>query len=583
METYVSLHSKVIITVLNLLLLTLAAAAQAQTGAPLTSSQAGVFYEDKLKGLSELTALGNDLFGDRVSLYTGGIQFTQVDVDLPGNNALPMRFSRTLKMGGRRDTLKSMRDWDFDLPYISGMFGQSGWVSMVPGEPLRRCSIPLSAPQQASAPSEYVRSGQGDVGFSFDPHFFWGGLSLSLPGKDGKPMIIMGAGAKKPVDGRSYHWTTADRWVFSCLPNTSNGESGEAFMAHAPNGDRYWFDRIVAIPRGTMTASYGNGFFNYTSTMGLREFRALPTRIEDRSGNFITFTYSADQVVMNASDGRSITVNSGPDGVASVVANGRTWSYEYSGISVARRLTRVILPDGSGWSFDAGAAFDNPVGGWRNCADFVSFIPGASSSATVIMTHPSGAMGTFEMSYRLHGRTNAPNTCRPFTQIFYPVESHLLTVLALNRKVISGPGLATMTWNYQYTPLAASLDTGQHVYCSTTPCPETRALTVSREDGSWDRFTFSQKYGDLEGQLLSEERGNTQGVLRRIDIQYRRSSDGSYARIGNNPCWSCSKEEELPKPLESRTITQDGNTFLYRVDQFDAYARPLKVTRSSSP
>lgn len=164
-----SLHSKVFSTVLALSCLTLSAIAHGQ--APLTSSQAGVFYEDRLKGLGELTSLGNDLFGDRVSLYTGGVQFTQVDVDLPGNNALPMRFSRTLKMGGRRDQFKSMGDWSFDLPYVSGVFGQSGWVSMVPGEPLRRCSIPLSAPQQASAPSEFVSSDQGSVGFAFDPYF----------------------------------------------------------------------------------------------------------------------------------------------------------------------------------------------------------------------------------------------------------------------------------------------------------------------------------------------------------------------------------------------------------------------------
>lgn len=581
-----SLHSKVFSTVLALSCLSLSATAYGQTGAPLTSSQAGVFYEDKLKGLGELTSLGNDLFGDRVSLYTGGVQFTQVDVDLPGNNGLPMRFSRTLKMGGRRDIAKSMKDWEFDLPYISGIFGPSGWVSMVPGEPQRRCSIPLNAPQQASAPSEFVLSdsGSGGIGFSFDPVFFWGGLSLSLPGMDSKPMIVLDTAAKRPVDNRSYHWTTADRWVFSCLPATSNGVAGEGFLAHAPNGDKYWFDRIVTIPRGTMIANYGAGQFSFRSSMGLREFRATVSRIEDRNGNYITFNYTSGHITMAASDGRSIAVNSGPDGIASVVADGRTWSYEYSGPAVDRKLSRVVLPDGSSWTIDAGAVFDSQIGGWRNCADFVQgFIPGPTSATTVTMTHPSGAIGRFEMAYRLQGRTDANYSCKPFGSSSYPVESHILSVLALNRKVISGPGVSTMSWEYAYSPLTASLITGQHFICSATPCPTTRSVTVTREDGSWDRYTFSQKYGDLEGQMLTEERGNAQGVARRVDLQYRRSSNGSYARIGNNPCWVCSKEEELPKPLESRTTTQDGQTFLYRVDQFDAYARPLQITRSSSP
>lgn len=46
--------------------------ALSQTGAPLTSSQAGVFYEDRLKGLGELTSLGNDLFwGPHQPLHRG--------------------------------------------------------------------------------------------------------------------------------------------------------------------------------------------------------------------------------------------------------------------------------------------------------------------------------------------------------------------------------------------------------------------------------------------------------------------------------------------------------------------------------
>lgn len=56
-ETYVSLHSKCLNLVLAALSIALHTAVRAQTGAPLTPSQAGVFYEDKLMALGEQTAL----------------------------------------------------------------------------------------------------------------------------------------------------------------------------------------------------------------------------------------------------------------------------------------------------------------------------------------------------------------------------------------------------------------------------------------------------------------------------------------------------------------------------------------------
>ena len=568
-----------------------AGAVSAQVGPPRTSSQLGISYESKLSTMGEFKPLDNSMFGEQINLFTGGMRFVQTDIDLPGNNALPMRVTRSYSPGRSANSsipvelalnYTQFADWDLEIPYITGTYGKSGWVSMAGP----RCSVPRNDVMKASPPSEYVPAeGNPGVGIAFDPHFYWSGNSLHLPEQGDTRMMVLAPESKAPNDGRSYHWSTANRWVFSCLPTTSNGYQGEGFMALAPDGTRYWFDWIVTRSSGNMESWFGIDVYQYVSRMSLYRYKALPTRMEDRYGNFITFNYFSDRPhvlqSMTASDGRSIVFRPIGSAGMDVDAGGRTWSYRYSNTTGQNPTLRTAtLPDGSSWSFEAEGSSGEALNGWRNCADYV---PGISKGSTLSITHPSGATGTFSLSTRLHGRTAARNTCRTHGAALLPVESHILRALSINRKVISGPGLATLSWDYSYSPLAASLDTGQHVVCQTTPCPETRDVTVTRENGAWARYTFSQKFGDLEGKMLREEHGGAAGILNSTDYQYRRTSDGTYARVGADPCWVCSKEEEMPKPLSSKIIHQDGRTFTLQVEQYDAFARPTRLTRSSPP
>ena len=43
--------------------------------------------------------VGTDLFGDKVNLYTGRLEFVQTDVTLPGNSSLPVSVGRRLVTG----------------------------------------------------------------------------------------------------------------------------------------------------------------------------------------------------------------------------------------------------------------------------------------------------------------------------------------------------------------------------------------------------------------------------------------------------------------------------------------------------
>lgn len=63
-----------------------------------------------IRGSRAITALGADLFGDRVSRYNGSLEFIQTDVSLPGNNALPVRVGRRLVAGGEFRTAGQFDD-----------------------------------------------------------------------------------------------------------------------------------------------------------------------------------------------------------------------------------------------------------------------------------------------------------------------------------------------------------------------------------------------------------------------------------------------------------------------------------------
>jgi len=101
-----------------------------------------------------LTSLGPDLFGEEVNTNTGGISFSQTDLSLPGNNALPVNVTRRLIVDGNKSPSfstdvnlwrgYSFGEWELDLPYMTGIYTElNGWdVSTT--TPNARCSSPTN-------------------------------------------------------------------------------------------------------------------------------------------------------------------------------------------------------------------------------------------------------------------------------------------------------------------------------------------------------------------------------------------------------------------------------------------------------
>ncbi|MFZ3286379.1 MAG: hypothetical protein WA191_05975 [Telluria sp.] len=91
---------------------------------------------------------GSDLFGDSANLYTGGLEFTQTDVTLPGNNTLPVAIGRRLNPGSVAPGGRPFGRWDLDIPHIHTTVSTTdGWVTK--SGDTKRCSN-FSAPKTVS-------------------------------------------------------------------------------------------------------------------------------------------------------------------------------------------------------------------------------------------------------------------------------------------------------------------------------------------------------------------------------------------------------------------------------------------------
>lgn len=69
--------------------------------------------------------LGEGMFGEQINFYSGKTQFQNVDINLQGNDALPMSVSRTYRVENRHVVSAktgAFGDWDLEVPHIEAVF-----------------------------------------------------------------------------------------------------------------------------------------------------------------------------------------------------------------------------------------------------------------------------------------------------------------------------------------------------------------------------------------------------------------------------------------------------------------------------
>ena len=587
-----------------------------------------------IKAPTAVAKIGIDLFGDDVNLYNGGLSFKQTDVSLPGNSALPVSIGRQLTAGASSSGKRAFGKWDLDIPRMHGTFAlgnsskRQGWTDSGGGK--KRCTS-FGPPAEAD-------------GLNFQSLWsaeeFWHGNFMYVPGAGSQQLLNRAADhTNKPgtvsVAGyppvTSFPVVTANNWAIGCLPflanDTTAGKTmGEGFVAVSPDGTRYIFNWMIAHLAPTLSKSDAapQGFAKTTEPTDLQaqteqiqiqephvsnngknkdkdkgggvvtpqivsnprlplsEVWILPTRVIDRFGNWVEYTYDvsrpANLTRISSSDGRVITITyvadaAGPTNLIKSVFDGtRTWNYSYHGSGITSNLDKVTLPDNSTWDFSATDTLlvdQYYVQGEPSvCAErkqpYINVLQGT-------MVHPSGAQGVFTLTPTEHGRSDVQYFCMGKT-ISTPVYFYTNT---LTKKAITGPGLAPMEWNYSYGPANGS-------FSPCNGCITTRTVSVSDPKGDVTRYTFGNRYYVDEGRLKQTDIGwNGSAALRSTVVGHRAPGAGPYP-MAYGESWVQNGQSHRIEPKDSEIITQQGVEFKWLATGFDNFGRTTAVTRSST-
>lgn len=577
-------------------------------------------YESLQTAPERNLATPGNKFGDRHNPETGTLTFEIVDVSLPGNNALPVEFRRTLTATDKASIYSSksrLGDWHIDLPRIEASFLRpQGWITGNTSRPRANCSI--AAANDMVPPADGIEPGL------INAYTFWSPARLYIPGRSSSLLVYRDGTVPEPQAGGPYFWVTKELSYASCLTTLKNAAlatapdeekaygAGEGYLVRTADGTKYWFDWMAVR---SFTNLHTQTFYRLgggdTTALDIYRERVnlalYATRVEDRFGNWVTYTYSnkSNKGVkldsIQSSDGRTITVTHSATRVASVIANGRAWTFQYDS-NYGNKLLQVTLPDSSTWGYSGMPSSSRPTmagpfdgscdhpDGWMYRIN-PDLMADDSGSGLYQVKTPSGAIGRFEFDVAMLGRSGVPKACylsgwavpSPYSPARMLLEQAIRTgsyVVVLKRKIVSGPGLATSTWRYAYQSDISWL-------------PSTGGVTESKvlsPDGSLTTLEFGNVYNVNEGLLLRMEVKSPDGiVLSEQTHEYLLPLKA----IGQHPYAAKEGYGDTYLRPETRTVTSmQDREFSRTVRQtcaggiqsycFDQFGRPTEVEKESA-
>lgn len=536
--------------------------------------------------------------GEDIDLMSGNLGFSHTDLVLRGNGPeiVVTRIwsaSRNTNYYNHARHTGSLQDWDLAVPEIETSLlnqdtSQSLWKVVGPS-PLSRCT----------------NFGEPVSGLS--PQFWWRGVRLKVPGQP-EQMLVHREATNSHVPGgqiATYPIVTNNNWAISCLATTKNNDGGQGFLAISPKGDKYWFDWYSEQYFGDIAAYYGaplnltNQAPSDMTVSGIVAARLRVTRIEDRYGNYLLYTYLGGDISrIEASDGRFVDFlqeEMDPAGVQPYkritgvqYSNGNgglqqiTYQYEQiryeDPIRIHRQLKTVTYPDGASWVLNMFSAngicrYQKPPIQTFAYSCYPSSYTGMAG-AQVSVRSPGGLNADYIINHAeahrwaencpYYGRMQGSNPqC-----LVYPIEPNANYAPKISRKTYSGPGIQNQIWSYNY------------IASSTTP-----STAVTNPDGSIDVYKFGayNKYSADEGVLLALHEG---AVLQGGEVlSAQRTTTYQYSqgqKIGTAPQRFVNRSQtEYLRGLNKRVIEESGTQYVYEVTSRDGLFRPTTTVHSN--
>ena len=566
--------------------------------APLGNVDPTVEYDGLIRSQTVVAPLDSGLLGESVDYYTGQTDFVATDVSLPSNFAMPAAVSRRYHVANRTGgvLVGAFGDWDLDIPHIEGVVATSvGWTVDSP-QPLQRCND-FSAPPAATVTTS---TSSGDVTTTIPASEYAPGYSLVVPG-EGRHELLRRALGNTQAPGSGYPVVTHDWWTVTCNQRygAPPGAPDESFAATSPSGVTYNFIYYFSRDYPSYQRIADTSQSGVVAVLPRQQVFMLPDTVEDRFGNWIQYNWAKDAsgaiylTKITSSDGHVIMMyyaqgfHLGP--ITQIADNGsnvtgsRVWNYTYT----AGALTKVTLPDNSYWSINFASL---NTASWTYSGATCTSLPiptyggsiSSSGAVTATIQHPTGASGTFTFTVTRHGRNGAPTTCL-FNSVgttFAPLQPSVYDVLSLTKKVITGPKLASsLTWKLAYAG------------CSATSCNATKTTLLTDARNFDTLYTFGAVYNasaasDTEGQLQSIKSGGVGGAnyLRTESYTYFTNCGSSCPSLMGTPTQTRGDLAPLStlKPIQVRTVTQDGATYTQTMSNPDSFGFPQTITRTGT-
>jgi len=580
-----------------------AAALLCMTALPASSANRGSTvmedYAAALNARGQILQLDTgDMFGERIGLFTGSVEFLQTDVDLPGNSALEVGIKRRLVAGAQgRQGLGMFGVWDLALPRGHGRFStQGGWKNYVVAEPLNRCSKFTPPPTEIVTVKAQTPTGPGTFTEYFNSDEFWHGTQLYLPETGDEDLLAQSNEWPVPSTGHAYPMRTKSGNVIRCV--AMDDGAGEGFEVTTPAGITYTLNHMASLGSGPplIKKGYSRGNFGsvteFEFVLFRQEFHILPTSARDRFGNSVTYTWDPANprqlLRIAANDGRTVDLewtagspSTLPSEVSAVRAGGRTWTY---GTVVGGY--KVTFPDQSYWQttgFNVGTMGAGAVPAERGfCRNPGVVTYGHSGS----IRHPSGAVAKYRFEPTLHGRSWARYGCNMADSTgsgfldsieYTPARYYTWSLVS---RTVTGPGIdQPYTWAYSYGPANGCYADGSKELCQANS-PATKWVDVKDAEGVTTRHTFGNRFNVDEGYLLSSVQPG-----RATTLSYQLDASGSYPALAGRPAYQRASGIIAAKqiPLLQKVIEQDGVRYVWKVNTFDSMARPVSITEASQP
>ncbi|MEV8521418.1 hypothetical protein ABZR86_16605 [Dyella marensis] len=574
-------------------------------------------YKKRIRVSEDIQPLGENPFGEQIGLYNGALSFEEKDVSTSGTGpSIDIVRSFGIPNVGVNAAFHDYHanafvDWALEIPHIETLSAPTKnvvngvtsytWFDIDDFYGTQRCS------ELAAGPTMYV-SVPGSV-VTYNPEDWWHGYQLVIPGGGKQDLLWRDASntlapqMTAPGGGAmSFPIVTRQHWSIGCLAQTANGQPGEGYLAVAPDGTRYWMDWLIYKSTDMVLGQPGGA-------LKRRTLMLMVSKVQDRFGNTVNYSYDSNGNLtsIQADDGRQVTLNyvqwqapasdPGPASPATTYTSfrissitlqpssgaPRTWNYSYSSDPTIPRLTGVQLPDGSSWSFNMGglpAAEPDMVidyGGADTCS--YTLYPNSGLSGSATLTHPSGLVGTFSIKTIVRGRSYVPEVCNGTTPGRRP---RVYAESAIQQKMFSGAGMANQTWNYSYSAPNESWNKD----CS-AGCTSTVTTDVVDPSGNGTRYTFSNRYDATESLLQQTDyyTGAVGGTLLRSAVTaYANPTGGPWPAMLGSSTQVVVNDAQLGEliPVSQQTLQQDGDTYVWLAEAFNAYTQVTKTKRYNS-